>query len=335
MTLALSIRPVDGQNSLESTERDMAEVVCLGILVADVVGKPVERLPERGKLLLVDRMELHTGGCAANTGMGLAKIGVDTAVIGKVGDDGFGDFMVSRLQRSGANADGVVRDPEMATSATMVMVHADGERSFLHYIGANASLCEADVDMDLVCASRLLHVAGFFLMPSFDGQPAANVLKQAKGAGVITALDTAWDSKGRWMTLLEPALPHVDYFLPSIEEARMVTGRQEPRDIAGVLMDHGVSVVGLKMGEEGCYIRSGDTELRIPPFEVECQDAVGAGDAFVAGFLTGVVRGWDLERTGRFANAVGALCVTELGATTGVRSLEETEAFIRTARVRA
>src|SRR5436190_5295315 len=117
----------------------MPEVVCLGILVADVVGKPVDNWPERGKLNLVDRMELHTGGCATNTGIALAKIGIDTAVIGKVGDDGFGDFMVSQLQKYGIQAEGVVRDKETATSATMVMVHSDGERSFIHYIGANAA----------------------------------------------------------------------------------------------------------------------------------------------------------------------------------------------------
>lgn len=310
----------------------MAEVVCLGILVADVVGKPIEQMPERGKLLLVDRMELHTGGCASSTGMGLAKMGVETAVIGKVGEDGFGDFMVSRLEQSGVDASGVVRDSRSATSATMVMVHADGERSFLHYIGANASLVEEDVSMELVRGSGVLHVAGSFLMPGIDGQPTANILKKAQDAGVRTSLDTAWDSRGRWMQLLEPALPYLDYAVPSIEEARMVTGKQTPEDVAQVLIDRGVKTVALKMGEEGCYIQSGYERLRIPRFEVECVDAVGAGDAFAAGFLTGVARGWDLERTGRFANAVGALCVTALGATTGIRSLEETEEFIRTAR---
>lgn len=307
----------------------MTEVVCLGILVADVVGKPVESLPERGKLLLVDTMELHTGGCAASTGIGLAKIGIKTAVIGKVGADGFGDFMVSRLEQNGIDTRGVVRDRKNATSATMVMVHTDGERSFLHYLGANASLEEDDVDLMLVGGAKVLHIAGTFLMPGIDGQPTARILKKAREMGVTTTLDTAWDSKGRWMSLLEPALPFVDIALPSIDEARMVTGKQAPRDVAKVLMDFGVKTVGLKMGEEGCYIRSSDVELSIPPFKVECVDALGAGDSFVAGFLTGVVQGWDLERTGRFANAVGASCVTALGATTGIKSLEETEKFIK------
>ncbi len=307
----------------------MPDVVCLGILVADVIGKPVDKWPERGKLELVDRMELHTGGCASNTGIGLARIGIHTAVIGKVGNDGFGDFIVGALRQNGIDCSGVARDSEEATSSTMVMVHVDGERSFIHYIGANAALVESDVDMSLITSSKILHLAGSLLLPGLDGEPSARILKAAKEAGVTTTLDTAWDSKGRWMSVLKPCLPHVDYMLPSLEEARMITGRQEPHDIATVLLELGVGTVALKMGEAGCYVRNKDVELAIPRFNVSVVDACGAGDAFVAGFLTGLVHGWDLPQTARFANAVGAMCVTAIGATTGVSGLKETEEFIR------
>lgn len=312
----------------------MAEVVCLGILVADVVGKPVEQLPERGKLSLVDRMELHTGGNAANSGIGLAKIGIDTAVIGKVGDDGFGDFMAGRLERNGINTRGVVRDKEVATSATMVMVHSDGERSFIHYLGANAALMEEDIDFSVITGARVLDVTGTFLLPGIDGPPTANILRKAREMGVTTALDTCWDSRGQWMTLLRPCLPYLDYALPSLNEAQMITGRQTPREVAEVLLDNGVGTVGLKLGEDGCYIRSADVEMTVPGYLVECQDALGAGDSWVAGFLTGLVKGWNLEETAKFANAVGACCVTALGATTGVRSLAETQEFMRKTPVR-
>lgn len=306
----------------------MSEVVCIGILVADVIGKPVVEYPERGKLVLVDRMELHSGGCASSTAVALSKIGVKTGVIGKVGDDGFGDFLIGVLERSGIDARGVVRDPETATSATMVMVHPDGERSFIHYLGANATLTEHDVNFDLLKEAKILHIAGSFLMPAFDGEPTARVLQKAKQMGLTTSLDTAWDSKGRWMSLIKPCLPYVDIAVPSIEEARMVTGKHDPPDVAAVLMDYGVKIVALKMGEEGCYIRAKDVELYVPRFDVIAVDACGAGDCFAAGFLTGILSGWDLEKTGRFANAVGATCVMALGATTGIKSLEETLYFM-------
>lgn len=307
----------------------MADVVCLGILVADVVGKPVDKWPERGKLELLERMELHSGGCAANTGIDLAKIGIDTAVIGKVGDDGFGDFMVQALVRNGIDPSGVVRDRAEATSATMVMVHGDGERSFIHYIGANAAFVESDVNYDLIKRAKVLHVAGAFLLPGIDGEPTARILKKARELGVITSLDTCWDSKGRWMSLLRPCLDGLDYFLPSFEEAKMIAGRETPEDVAKVLLDAGVKTVGLKMGEAGSYVRTADAEVRAPIYKVDAIDALGAGDSFAAGFLTGVVNGWDLEKTSRFANAVGACCVTALGATTGIRSLDETLEFMR------
>ncbi|HLV79953.1 MAG TPA: carbohydrate kinase family protein, partial [Chthonomonadaceae bacterium] len=123
----------------------MPDVTCVGIVVADVVGKPIERFPERGKLELVDRIELHPGGCAANTGIGLARLGVETAIIGKVGADGFGDFLIRCFESAGIDAEGVTRDPKAATAATMVLVHGDGERSFLHYLGANATFRREDI----------------------------------------------------------------------------------------------------------------------------------------------------------------------------------------------
>jgi sugar/nucleoside kinase (ribokinase family) len=306
----------------------MPDVVCVGILVADVVGKPVDSLPVRGKLQLAEQMELHTGGCAVNTAVALAKIGVSTAGIGKVGEDGFGDFMVSALAGQGIETSGVARTSLANTSATMVMVHSDGERSFIHYLGANAEFRDDDVDFTLVKQSRVAHIGGSFLMPAFDGAPTADLLRRARAAGVTTSLDTAWDSRGGWMQVLAPCLPHLDYFIPSIEEARMITGEKTPESIASSLIDRGVGTVGLKMGADGCFVQNREITLRIAPHPVPVVDALGAGDSFAAGFLTGIVKGWDLEKTARFANAVGALSVTALGASTGIRTLEETLSFM-------
>jgi sugar/nucleoside kinase (ribokinase family) len=284
--------------------------------------------PERGKLALVPRMELHSGGCAANTGIALGKLGIATRIVGRVGQDGFGDFLIRELERHGLDTRGVARDAVVNTSATMVMVHSDTERSFLHYRGANAELTDADVPPDLLEGARLLHVAGSFLMPKFDGEPTARVLAMGRRRGLTTCLDTAWDAQDRWLSLLAPCLPYLDHFVPSIEEARQITGRQAPAEVAAALRDAGVGTVVLKMGEEGCYAHGPDGKFSLPALPVPAVDALGAGDAFAAGFIAGLVHGWDLERAARFATAVGATCVTALGATTGVRSLEETLSFL-------
>lgn len=304
------------------------DVLCLGILVADVVALPVHRLPPRGTLETVERMELHAGGCAVNTGISLAKLGLRTAVMGKVGSDGFGDYVIDVLRRQGIDTRGVARDRVHNTSATMVMVDGEGERTFIHYTGANGALRVEELSPDLLHRARILHVAGHNLMPGFDGQAAGRILAQAQAAGVTTSLDTAWDFSGRWLELIEPCLPHLDIALPSIEEARLIAGRTEPEEVAAFFLEYGTDVVALKMGSQGCYVATRDEAFALPVFPVQVVDATGAGDAFAGGFLAGMAKGWSLRQCARLANAVGALCVTAVGATAGVRSLPDTLEFM-------
>ena len=309
----------------------MPQVASVGILVADVVAYPVSGYPERGVCVHVQRMELHVGGCASNTGLALAKLGIETTVIGKVGDDPFGDFLIAELKRHGVRTEGIRRTREAGTSSTMVMVHPDGERSFIHYMGANALFTPDDIDWSLIQGCRVFHLAGAFLMPAMDGEPAAQVLQQARAMGMLTCLDTTWDATGGWMETLAPCLPHLDYIVPNYGEASHLTGETDPERIADRLLAEGVGTVVIKMGGEGCFVKNRQHAFHLPAYQVEMVDALGAGDCFSAGFTAGLALGWDLEQAARLANAVGAMCVTQLGATTGVRSLQETLDFMRRA----
>ncbi|MEK6646789.1 MAG: sugar kinase [Candidatus Firestonebacteria bacterium] len=307
----------------------MSEVICVGIFVADIVAKPVEKLPKKGKLLLVDQMGLHSGGCACNTANALGKIGIKTGVIGKLGKDVLGDFMLNTMKSYNLNVQGIKRDPKTHTSATMVLLSPDGERSFLHYMGANAEFSYNDIDFSLIKKYKVLLLSGFFVMPKLDGRPAAKLLKQAKLFGLTTALDTAWDATGKWFSLIEPCLQYTDIFLPSIEEAKMISRKNSPEDIAVFFLNKGVKIVGLKMGEKGSYIRTKNEKYIIPPFKTKVVDATGAGDSFVAGFLTGIIKKWHLKKTGEFANAVGACCISAIGASSGIKTLNETLNYIK------
>jgi sugar/nucleoside kinase (ribokinase family) len=304
-------------------------VVCLGIMVADVLGKPLKAIPEPGRLVLVEEMSLHTGGCAVNTATALGKLGIPVEVIGKVGTDPFGDFLLDTLKKRNIGVRGVSKDKSIGTSATMVLIDPEGERRFIHYIGANAMLRFEDVDMELLRGNSILHIAGSLVLPGIDGEPTAELLRSARAEGLITFLDTVWDDKGRWIELMKPCLPHIDYFVPSLPEAQEITKMVDPYDVASALIDEGVGTVGLKMGGEGCLIMSRNgKKIRQPAYPVEVVDATGAGDAFAAGFIAGVWKGWKLEETATFANAVGAMCVTGLGASGGVGSMKETMDFI-------
>jgi sugar/nucleoside kinase (ribokinase family) len=310
-------------------------ILCLGIMVADVVGRPLRTLPDPGRLVLVEEMSVHTGGCAINAATALARLGLPVEIIGKVGQDPLGDFLIRSLEERGIGSRGVSRDPQAGTSATMVMVDPDGERRFVHYIGANASLSLQDVDLGAFQSVCMLHVAGSLVMPGIDGQPTAELLQEAQERGWVTFLDTVWDDTGRWMEVLAPCVPHIDYFMPSLPEAQALTEAEDPEDVGSALLERGVGAVALKMGASGCMVMTKDGEVvDQPAFEVEVVDATGAGDAFAAGFMAGIWLGWTLERTALFANAVGALCVTGLGAMGGLKNLQDTLAFMDTTPLR-
>jgi sugar/nucleoside kinase (ribokinase family) len=310
------------------------DVLCLGILVADTFAKPIKRFPDWGTLEVIDYVDMQPGGCPVNTATGLARLGFRTGVIGKVGQDDFGDFVVQRVASKGVNMRGVRRDAKAGTSFTFVMIAPDGERAFYHYVGANGTLMLDDIDFDWIAQAKILDIGGSFVLPGIDGEPTAEILRRARAAGLITTLDTVWNGEIDQYATIKPSLPHLDYFLPSLGEAQLIAKLNSPADISQFFLDHGVKAVGLKMGLGGCYIRTRDVELKIPAYAVNTVDNTGAGDAWRAGFLAGILQRWDLERTGQFANAVGALCVTAIGCTAGIRNLAETLRFMETAQPR-
>lgn len=309
----------------------MDEICCIGILVADVIVKTVDQMPSKGKLGLVNRMDLFSGGCAMNAAIDMAKIGLKVSLVGRIGNDGFGAFLKNSLIAEGVSVEGLVTDYENQTSASVVLSASDGERTFLHCLGANAKFCEKDVSLEIIDKANVVFAAGSLLMPSFDGHPCAHILEYAKKRGKITVLDTAWDSTGRWMTALEPCMKHIDYFMPSYEEAVALSGYKEPGDIAGAFMAMGARNVVIKLGIGGCHIKTADgLEMTLPSYDrIKAVDTTGAGDSFCAGFITGLVKGWSVVECARFANATGTHCVMKTGATTGIKPLADIQEFMR------
>lgn len=312
----------------------MPDVTCMGILVADIIVRPVDAWPERGRLALEESIVLRSGGLAHTTGVVLAKLGVEAAVVGRVGADLFGDFLVQVLADHRVRSH-VVRDPLAPTSTTVAAVSSSGERSFMHLIGANGALVAQDISDDQLAKTKIFHLGGCFVLPGLDGEPGAGLLRRARQGGCRTSMDLTWDPLGRWLSVLEPYLPHLDFLFGNHDELGHVTGHRTPAEIAAMLRTRGVGTVAVKMGEAGAYVDGAGWHGHVPAYAVEVVDTTGAGDAFCGGFLTAVLAGWELERATRFANAVGALCVTAVGGTTGVRNREETLRFMESAAVRS
>ena len=302
-------------------DHEPVDVVCLGILVADVIARPVAELP-RGSLAFLEDIGLHGGGCALNTATALVALGLSAGVAGKVGADAFGDFLLQTLEERGIGRRGVVRDAEIPTSATVALVDSTGERTFLHVPGANSALRAEELDREALFGGRVLHVGGALVMERLDGQPFADLLAEARRRGRLTSLVTVWDPTGRW-SRLEPCLPHLDLLSMSLVEGRAVSAESEPARVAAWLRQQGVRDVMLTMGPEGCYAAGEGFAGQVPAPAVDAVDGTGAGDAFAAGVLYGKLDGWPLERSARLGCAVGALSTLGVGATLGRAGLRD------------
>ncbi|MBQ5324528.1 MAG: carbohydrate kinase family protein [Oscillospiraceae bacterium] len=309
----------------------MKKVACVGILVADVMTKPVDSIPEKGLLSQVDAIEIYSGGNAMTAAINMRKMGVESAIVGKVGEDMFGTFLEQKMQEQGVNTKGLKRDKNTQTSASIVLSASDGERSFLHCVGTNATFSIDDVDWDVISGCDYVFVTGTYLMNTFDGQQTADFLKKCQEMGKTTLLDVCWDAKDRWASVLDCAMPYIDIFMPSIDEAVKLSGETEPEKIADVFFSKGVKKVVIKLGKHGAYLREEKDakSVIIPTYsKIKAVDTTGAGDSFCSGFITGLVKGLSFEECGLFANAVGTHCVMEKGATTGIKSYEEIRKFM-------
>ena len=306
----------------------MKKVACVGILVADVIVEPVKEYPEKGLLAHVNSITMHSGGNAIN----LSKLGVSSTFVGKVGGDMFGDYLKKCLLDAGVNIDGIKTDASVQTSASVLMIEeGSGERSFFHCVGSNAAFSYDDIDFSVIEKCDIVFVTGTFLMQTFDGDQTVRFLKKCKEMGKITALDVCWDSQDRWGALLNDAMPYIDFFLPSIDEAKKIAGSDSLEEMSDIFFDNGVKTVVIKCGKEGSYFRAckEDKGIMIPAYKMEnVVDTTGAGDSFCSGFLAALSREEPVLECAKVGNAVGAFCVTQKGATSGTPTYEKVKEFI-------
>lgn len=294
-------------------------VICIGMLTVDVVAGPVGEI-RRNALDFIDAVEMHPGGCALNTAIHLSTLGVPAAIVGPLGDDPYGEFLRRKAREAGLDASGLRTYPEIATSATVILMRPDRQRDILQCPGSNAALRGDMVDLAAFPGATHLHIGGYFTCDGFDGEDAARLVRRARAAGLRTSLDTAWDPRGRWLAALRPVLPALDVLSTNEDEGRALTGLADPRAIVDALIAEGPAVVVLKLGAAGCVVRTPDACFAVPACEVDVVDTTGGGDAFAAGFLAGQVWGDDLRRSARIGCAAGGRACEAIGAIVGVTS---------------
>jgi len=294
------------------------DVLCVGILVADLFVPPLPRLPLPGELQLVEDMLLSTGGCAANAAMDLVRLGTRVAVAGKVGNDFFAGFVRQELEAKGVDVTGIRQSATAPTASTVILPVAGQDRRYIHAVGANAELRVDDIDLDQVARARVLYVGGYLLFPGFEPAGLAQLFRFARERGIQTVLDVAGPKAEQGLELLAPVLPFTDVFLPNQDEAAILTGERDAWRQAEIFLGQGAQTVVITRGAEGVLVRAQTAAFSAEALPIEFVDGSGAGDAFDAGYIVGLLEGWDLERTVAFASAVGASACTRLGTTPGV-----------------
>ncbi len=305
------------------------DVLCAGLIVADHVCAPIERIPPAGQLAMTERIDLTIGGCASNVAVDLARLGLRSCVAGRVGDDPLGRHVCSALAAEGADCSQVTLSTTSQTSTTMVVNVRGEDRRFIHSAGANTEFTGDEIDDSAIRRSRAIYVGGFGLNPALSGERVARLFQIARDAGVTTVLDVVVGAEDVG-EMLRPALPLTDYFLPNRDEARHITGIDAPLQQARTFREWGAGCVIITCGGDGALLMDAACTLHAHAHDIEQIDPTGGGDAFVAGFLYGRLKNAPLEDCLRYGAALGASCVRARGATTGVFNTQELEEFVRT-----
>jgi sugar/nucleoside kinase (ribokinase family) len=311
-----------------------------------------------GRLINIGPASVSTGGCVANTGLALHRLGVHTRLIARIGKDTLGDAILGILRPHGEQlTENIIGDEILSSSYSIVISPPNADRTFLHHTGANDAFESGDVPLNKMKDIPIFHFGYPPAMKKMRTKGAAELKRlfvNAKNAGCITSLDMSKpepDSEaGRadWRSILGRTLPYVDIFIPSVDEIAFMLGHEPPKtkesiqsivSIGEQILRMGAGVAVIKLGDQGLYLRTSNDaarlkcltqcgyqdpchwtnrELLMPCFRVNVAGTTGAGDASIAGFLSGLLHKLPPETTMQAAVAVGACCVENVDATGGI-----------------
>lgn len=310
---------------MSSTKYDC---LCAGIIVADHICKAIDHMPKPGELVLTDEMELSIGGCASNVAADLARLERQVAIAGIVGQDVFGRYVEESLIQSGVHCDYLLKSDQLPTSGSFVINVQGEDRRFIHSVAANSLFTGATVTPDQIQSSRILYLGGYCLSEELSPENVSNMFHIAKEAGVTTVLDVVTPKQDDYWKMLKPVLPLSDYFLPNNDEGELITGKSDPIEQAREFKAAGANTVIITCGSEGSILMSENKTIQSEIYPVNLVDGTGSGDAFVAGFIHGLLEEGSPEECLQFGSALGHSCVRATGATAGIFTRNELNQFV-------
>lgn len=297
----------------------MLDIVVIGSMNTDLVIKTA-RMPAPGETLHGEDLQTIPGGKGANQAAAAARLGSRVAMVGRVGADQFGPHLVNNLAHQGVNTGHVRVDPGSSTGIALIMVDAQGENSILLSAGANGKVSRSDVDS----ASTLLSQARLLLLQfEIPMETVEYSLDKASKLGIKVILNPAPAQ------VVEPGLlEKIDILVPNQTELEIMSGLpvsddESTRTAALALVNQGVEIVIVTLGERGALLVTSDESTFVPGIKVEVLDTTAAGDAFIGALATAIVRNMTMKEAVRFANCAGALAVTSFGAQPSLPSADE------------
>jgi len=285
------------------------------------------------------------GGAAANVAAGLARLGIRTAMVAKVGDDAFGRFLRGELSRMGVRTSGVTFDKRHKTRLAFVSLERSGERDFDFWQKAPADeqLTPRDLNIPELAKSAIVHIGSFLLLKDPSRSTALRVARALRAKGCQISFDpnlrpSLWKSAQEARRVLRGMVKLAHILRLNEQEARFLSGKRNLQAAARTLRSLGPAIVVVTAGAQGCLLDTGNASVFVKGYRVRAADTTGCGDAFLAGLLAGIVRSKQraeslslasLVSICRFANAAGAICATRRGGIAAMPARAEVTTFLR------
>lgn len=316
------------------------DVVCLGELLIDMFPAEVGR-----RLAEVSAFRPKPGGAPANVAVGLTRLGVRSAFVGKVGDDAFGRHLATVLAGEGVETRGMRYDREARTTMAFIASPDPHTNEYLFYRnpGADTRLRPEELEEGLLSQCKALHFGSLSLVEEPVRSATLQAVEIVRQAGGLISLDvnyrpTLWDSRQAAYDAVMAVMPQVDLLKANREELALLTGYEDFQPGAEALLAFGPVLCVITSGAAGSYFATGAGADLVPAFNVETVDSTGCGDAFVAGLLSGLAQAetWpeqptveQMRRIVTFANATGALTAQTLGVIPALPTAEKVRDFLR------
>ena len=310
-------------------------VACLGEVLIDFIAE------ETGTLESINSFRKHPGGAPANVAVGIARLGVATGFIGKIGADSFGNFLISVLKQNKVDTRGITQTSDAPTALAFVSRSASGDRDFLFYRNpcADILLTESDLPQDWLTNIRYLHVGGVSLTRTPSRQATLQAVKVAQQNGAVITFDPnlrldLWSNGLReCRAVIQSLLEYTDIFLPSHEELTTLMATDDLNRAIQRAHKKGPSIICVKMGSKGSIISEETSkgtyrQFAQPSFSVNVVDTTGAGDGYDAGLIVGLVHGLPIEEAVLRGTAVASLVITKIGAMTALPTKKELAHFV-------